>query len=389
MGVLTTLVFFGLSSGNLPLSPTANADSTRLVSLYVDGQKRVFGTDGATVGEVLRRSGVVLGAHDLVEPALTTPIPNGFFNVNVYRSRPVEIQDGYKTYYITSADQSPHLLAAEAGLKLYPEDAYEETVITNVVADSGIGVKVTVKRALPITLIVDGVHHHIRTQATTVGAALAGADVALGLKDTVSVPLGTPVVSGMVVTVTRVQDVVTTVTTKLPFKVTSTNDPNLPQGQTKITTPGVAGSQSAIYAIHYRNGVETSRDLVQLLKTVAAVTQVEVIGTEPAFVAGSMSFWQPTVLAVAAQYSASYPNLAATMICMMKYESNGNALDVSTFPGNPTGLFQFKLPTWVSNDQRYNGGGDNILNGAAQIQITAKMIANGQGREWSTFRICS
>jgi len=60
-----------------------------LVSLYMDGQKRVFATDSTTVRDVLAKSGAQLSSTDLVEPKLDTKIPQGFFNINVYRSRPV------------------------------------------------------------------------------------------------------------------------------------------------------------------------------------------------------------------------------------------------------------------------------------------------------------
>ncbi|MDF2460850.1 MAG: hypothetical protein K0S68_253, partial [Candidatus Saccharibacteria bacterium] len=110
-----------------------------MVSLYVDGQKKAFSSDATTVGEVLRKSGVKLGANDLVEPSAGTTIKGGQFNINVYRSRPVLVVDGAKSYHIRSAYQSPRLLALAAGLSVYAEDKYESAIIRDIVKYDTIG----------------------------------------------------------------------------------------------------------------------------------------------------------------------------------------------------------------------------------------------------------
>jgi hypothetical protein len=68
-----------------------------------------------------------------------------------------------------------------------------------------------------------------------------------------------------------------------------------------------------------------------------------------------------------------------TMLRIMACESRGNATTVSHFIVNgehPTGLFQYLPSTW-----RSSGGNDsNILDGAAQIEVTAqKMATQGTG----------
>jgi uncharacterized protein YabE (DUF348 family) len=360
----------------LPLSPTANADNQRLVSLYVDGQKRVFATDAMTVGEVLSHSHVALGANDLVEPTAGTAVPQGFFNINVYRSRPVLVQDGFRTYRIQSAYQSPRLLAQAAGLSVYPEDTYTTEIIDNIVDDQAVGVKVTIQRSLPLTVRVDGKLRSIRTQAGTVGEALTGAGISLGLKDSASVPLDSPVVRGMQLAVTRVAEVETTVVTPLPHTTQTVMDPNMLKGQTKVQTEGSDGAKTAIFRIHYRDGAEVNRELVHLVSQTAPVTRVEVVGTKVLF-AGSVEYWRPLVIEAATEWNID-PNM---MMRIMACESGGNATTVSHFIVNgehPMGLFQYLPSTW-----RSAGGTDaNILDGAAQIKLTAKKMALYGTKPW-------
>ena len=340
-----------------------------MISLYSDGQKRVFSTDATTVGDVLKRNGVTLAKGDLVEPAANSAIPVGFFNINVYRARPVMVVDGEKTYHIESAYQSPRLLAEAAGVSVYPEDGYSTEVITDFVSNLAIGDKVTVDRATPILLYADGKIQTIRTQSKTVGAALTAAKIPLGLSDTLSVPATTPITAQMSVTITRVSEAVATITQVLPRTVKTVTDPTVLKGQTSVQTAGADGQKVATYTIHYRDGVETGRDLIKLISQTDPVTEVVVVGTKVVF-AGSVEYWRPMVETAAAQYGLD-PNM---MMRIMSCESGGNATSVSHFIVNgehPTGLFQFLPSTWASA----GGTPNNILDGAVQIQLAAKKMA--------------
>ena len=356
------------------MAPTANADAQRLVSLYADGQKRVFATQASNVGQVLGTNDVHLASGDIVEPAIGTAIPSGFFNVNVYRARPVLVQDGYHTYHLTSAYDSPRLLAQAAGLQVYPEDTYKTEIITDVVDAGAIGVKVTITRAKPITVKVDGKVRTLRTQADTVGAAMKAAGIDLGLKDTVSVPLSTPVAPDLAVAVARVSEVEAPITQVLPKITQVVKDPSVLKGQTAVRTEGVDGQKIDLFRIHYQDGREVSRELIKPISQVAAVNRVEVVGTKVLF-AGSVEYWRPMVEAAAAKWNYD-PN---AMMRIMACESGGSAVSVSHFIVNgehPMGLFQYLPSTW-----RASGGTDNnILDGPTQIEITArKMATQGTG----------
>jgi resuscitation-promoting factor RpfB len=334
----------------------------------------LFSTDASTVGEVLHRTGIKLGPNDLVEPAASTVMPPGPFNINVYRAHHVLVVDGSHSYNVDSAYDSPHLLAEAAGLTLYPEDKYQTQVIINIVKADAVGEEVMVQRATPFSVQVDGKTDNLRTQAKTVGAALKDAGILLGAKDTVSQPLTAPVLAGTNIQITRVTDALVTLTQVLPAPVQTVTDPNALQGLTTVTQAGTNGQKTVVYMIHYRDGVEISRQQVQVVSQTAPVPQIVSVGTKVLF-EGSVEYWRPQVIAAAQQYGLD-PNM---MLRIMQCESNGNAADVSTFVvdgQHPTGLFQYLPSTWLGA----GGTTSNIMDGSTQIQLTAKkMAADGTG----------
>ncbi len=376
IGILISIVSLGPSTGRLPVTAGANADAHALISLYADGRSRLLSADDKTVGDVLRRAGVKLASADLVEPAPASSVPTGQFNINVYRARPVLVEDGTQTYRLRSAYQSPRLLALAAGLVLYPEDRFRTEVITDFVDDGGVGEKVVVTRAKPLNVKVDGQNRLIRTQAATTGEALKDGGVVLGPKDTLSTPISSPVVAGTTVSITRVTEAVVTLTQVLPRPVKVIPDPTVLKGQTAVKTAGADGQKTVTWRIHYKDGAETAREAVQTVSEAAPVTQVVVEGTK-VFFAGSVEYWRPQVEAAAAVWGLD-PNM---MLRIMNCESHGNATDVSAFVINgehPTGLFQFLPSTWRSA----GGTNDNIFDGSLQIQLAAKKMAREGTKAW-------
>lgn len=337
--------------------------------MYVDGQKRVLGTNADTVSALLDRAGVTLRRGDLVEPAPKTVMTDGLFNVNVYRARPVTVVDGYRSYRFVSASQSPRRLAEQAGLAVYTEDAYVMDAVTDIVPSEAVGDRVTVRRSIPYSVKIDGKVRALRTQARTVAAALKTSGIALGLNDTVTVPVATPVLPGLSFGVVRVSEVVTDVREVLPRPTKTTSDPTVLKGQTQTTSEGADGAKVTTYKIHYKDGVETGREVVKLVSRTEPQTKVMVIGSKVLF-SGSVEYWRPMVAEAAAQWNFD-PNV---MMRIMACESRGNATVVSQFVVNgehPMGLFQYLPATWKAA-----GGTDtNILDGPTQIRITAKKMA--------------
>ncbi len=279
-GLLITLAVFGLPTAAKKPTNFALAESSRVVSLYFDGQKKVVTTDADHVSHVLDRAGITLNNNDIVEPAADTFIPQGFFNINIYRSRPVMIVDGANVIRTTSAYESPRLIASGAGLTVYPEDEFNSEIITNFAADHFIGPKITLVRALPVTIKADGNLRSLRTQAHTVKELLDGQNVAIGLKDVITPGLADQLTAGTTVVIVRVGEAEITVNEVLPHATKVISDSTQYRGYHAVQVPGSDGHRVVTYKINYRDGVEVSRQTLGVADQVDPVTRIEVVGTK-------------------------------------------------------------------------------------------------------------
>lgn len=377
IGLLIGASNLSFSSGRLKWAPTAAADADRLVSVYADGHKTLFSTNASTIRAVLQQAGVTLGHNDLVEPGLDATLPpTGPYNINVYRARPVLVIDGLQSHRVLTAYRSPRLIAGAAGLTVYPEDQLTTSTITNFVDAQLVGEQIVIKRATPFVVKVDGTSRSLRTQATSIAGALESADIAVGPQDTVKPALSKPLIGGTVITITRVSEVVATVTQTIPRLVKTIADPKTLKGTSRVQDPGADGQKTTTFKIHYTNGIETSRQAIKQVSETAPKTKVVVEGTKVMF-AGNIEHWRPMVESAAAAYGLD-PNM---MLRIMACESNGNATAVSTFIVNgqhPTGLFQYLPTTWTAA----GGTNDNIFDGALQIKLTAKKMAREGTSAW-------
>lgn len=92
------------------------------VTFYDDGTKLTVKTDAKTVGEAIKRAGILLDDSDIVEPGLESEINNNNFFINIYRSAPVMIKDGAVEKYLMTANRDPKAIAREAGMTIYDGD---------------------------------------------------------------------------------------------------------------------------------------------------------------------------------------------------------------------------------------------------------------------------
>ena len=100
MSVVSVFVLFAfvvfsivLGQSQVSLSNPANAGNKKLVTIYIDGNKKTVPTDARTIGEALEQSNVKLAKGDVVEPVAETPLDQPFYNVNVYRAYPSQVVD--------------------------------------------------------------------------------------------------------------------------------------------------------------------------------------------------------------------------------------------------------------------------------------------------------
>ncbi|MBR2994077.1 G5 domain-containing protein [Candidatus Saccharibacteria bacterium] len=137
---ISLIVIFGVLIGLTARNTFAEGDGTqdsylaegaKFVTFYDDGQKLTVKTDAETVKEAIERADIVINDGDIVEPGLETEINADNFFINIYRARPVVVEDGKTTKYVMTASRDFKTIAKEAGLALYDGDEVELAPNTN------------------------------------------------------------------------------------------------------------------------------------------------------------------------------------------------------------------------------------------------------------------
>jgi len=253
---------------------TFHPTTSHIVIIRHDGETQTVPTNQPTVGMLLTRLNIKIGAHDRVEPSRSTHIVQDNFRINVYRATPVTIVDGTKVTVAHASAATARSAVEQAGLKLYPEDEVAARPAGNLLAEQSFGEIITVNRAVPVTLNVYGVMLSLRTHADTVGALLHDRNVRLGKQDTVIPAASTPITKGMQIFVNRKGTQIVTETQPIAAPVQTLTDDTLSFGTTVVRQQGTPGTQVLTYQVQTVNGVETGRTLLQTVITVQPVTQI-------------------------------------------------------------------------------------------------------------------
>ena len=253
----------------------------RLVTIYDQGTERTIITKASTVKEALLQAHIKLETADAVEPATTEQLIAKSYRVNVYRARPVLIIDGEKRQSIMTAEQSPRrIVESIPGQKLYDEDKVSFAQVNSVIAEGGAGLKLRIDRATVFQFTLYGKAFEARTQATTVGDMLNEKGVHPSSVDGVSVPLNTPLVAGMNISVWRNGKQTITQEEVIPMPTEQVKDVAREIGFKEVKNIGTVGKKQVTYQIEMRNGVEIARSIITSVTTLEPIAEVVVIGAK-------------------------------------------------------------------------------------------------------------
>ena len=293
--------------------------SRKAITLDVDGQLATIYTFQSTVGALLDELGLSLGARDGLSPASSQPLNSGA-TVRVRRAQPVRVLVDGQTIALQARERGLTALLAEAEVTLAPgdrvrvdgafvpdpaawvgtrvpvlievwralpvtlddggvrttvqaagplvRDLLEAQGLTLFAADTitppvdtplRAGLVVAIDRSRPLTITVDGVTVRTRTQATTVGAALTGAGLALVGEDYSLPPLEAPLPEDGLIRVVRVSTTLDVARWLLPARTRYLPDARLPLDVQQVIVPGQAGVAEQRVSVRYEDGVEVAR----------------------------------------------------------------------------------------------------------------------------------
>lgn len=232
--------------------------ASRLITVYDRGLQATFLTQEKTVSAALAAADIQLDPRDTVEPSRDEPLIATEYHVNIYRARPVIVEDGSTRTKVMTPYQTASRIAKDANITVYPEDTATVRRSGDLVGD-GAGLQLSISRATVFTLDLYGRVSEARTQAKTVGDMLKQKGIVLGEIDRVSLPVETPIASGMSLRVWR--EGRQTITSEQPIAFTTefVYDADRPLGYRAIHVPGVPGVRLVTYDVEIKDGKEVSK----------------------------------------------------------------------------------------------------------------------------------
>ena len=329
--------------------------------MTVDGRAHDVRTYAATAGEVLADEGLRPASHDVVLPDPDSSVGDGD-TIVLNRARPLSLTvDGVRSDVYTTA------LSVDGALD---ELGYRTADLVLSASRSERlpldGMDLSITTSKDVMLVADGQQRVVTTTAATAGDLLAEQGVQLAATDRTSLYATQPLLSGMVLRVTRVQVTDVAEVRTLDYQTVETPDAEAFEGERTVTQEGVEGEQTITWRVTLTDGVETGREQLSSAVTTPAVDEQVAVGTKakPA----------PAPSATTAVGSTDGLNWAALAKC----ESGGRP-DAVSASGKYRGLYQFSTSTWAS----VGGSGDPAAASPEEQTMRAQMLyARSGAGQW-------
>ena len=330
----------------------------KLVTIYDRGAEKTIVTKARTIREALKLAKFSIDERqDVVEPSLDSEMVAEKYNINIFRARPITIVDGNKRLKITTAEQTPALIAKAAGIEVFEEDKTTLSNSDNMAVD-GANMVMKIDRASMVNFVLYGKESVIRTHAKTVGELLKEKNINPKKDDTLSVDRSAKIIPGMKIELWRNGKQTVTAEEDVKFEVEKVQDANRDSGYREVKQAGENGKKNVTYEIEMKNGVEVSRKEIASVVTKEPKKQIEIVGTK-----SSTSF------------SGSFSEaLARLRSCEGSYTSNtGNGY---------YGAYQFDKRTWG------NYGGYELASDAPAAVQDEKAWQTYKARGWQPWPTC-
>ncbi|MGN0101519.1 MAG: transglycosylase family protein [Dietzia sp.] len=346
--------------GTLVVGGVAALDQRTTYTLEVDGAPVELVTFSSDVHAALEEAGYSVDERDVVI-APDDRLGDGD-TVTLLRARPVTLEvDGRSEQVWTTATTVADLVAERDDI---PPRSYVSPRIDTDVPLDGATVSVVTPREL---LLSDhgGPATPFASPGDTVGEFLSRAGITLGPQDTVTPPVDAPADPGTTVTITRVAVATETAVEPYDAPEQTVDDPEAYEGERTVTEPGTPGEREVHYTVTRVNGVETQRERSAETVLTEARPAVVRVGTKP----------RPAV--PESSRGGVWDSIAAC-------ESGGNWA-INTGNGFSGGL-QFHPQTWIGHGGGQYAPSAHLATREQQIAIAEKVQAS-QG--WGAWPACT
>jgi resuscitation-promoting factor RpfB len=255
---------------------TAYASGEKSINLVQNGKKVSITTRTDTVAELLKERGIKVDKqHDLVQPGLSTDLKDGL-TVKWSQAHQVSIEQNGKTTQTWTTAKTVGDLLDKQGIKLGAHDA------VNPSKEEKIDGKMTiqVKRGIQVALADGTKTQSVWTIPMTIGDFLKQQHIKLDGDDRVEpANLNEQLKAGSKVSVIRVEKKKEEQQATIDYKTIHKNDSSLAKGATRVIQSGKEGQEIKTFEVTYENGKEVKRDLVKSEVQTQPVNKVVAVGT--------------------------------------------------------------------------------------------------------------
>lgn len=276
----------------------------RAVTVHGDGGAHTVYSHATTLNEALAEQGIVVGTHDLVilngQPSaasapLAPPALDGERNlpgvpdvypwrntivkpvtVELRRAVPLTLQNGALEWTAWTTAGTVGEALATLGMVIYEGDRVEPELGTPLAS----GLRVSLQRSKPVAIDSANGSLHTRSLADTVAGLLAENSLLLTGQDRVEPALDTPLAADMAVRITRVQHVFEIEEQVTPYESIWEADPELEIDSQRLDQEGVNGITRQRYRVVLEDSTPITRTLEDTWLAQAPVTRVNKYGAK-------------------------------------------------------------------------------------------------------------
>jgi len=192
------------------------------------------------------------------------------------KEKMVTVADGVIVLGMRTEAKTVGEFVKQGGLELTEDDKIYPHKDTQIAG----GMKITIQRATPIKIKVDGKTIEKNVFAKKVKDTLEEVGVVLNPSDKVEPELGEFISTNLEIIVTRIDHKEITKTEDVDYKTLEKKDKNLKWRTKKIKQKGKKGKREVKYLVTYKNGKEVKREKLSSKITEEPTDEITVIGTK-------------------------------------------------------------------------------------------------------------
>ncbi len=249
------------------------------VTLVVGDEEKEVYTQSDSVAEFLAEQELQVNTYDYLNMLAERPLVNDGLEIVFKKAVPITLNiDGEESLVYSTKDTIGEVLE-ENGYVVNDADLVNQKA-SDLIALNNTAIMIVTSH--PVTLKYDGVSKTVDTQSKTVGDLLTEYGVKLSGMDRLAngVTVNTKIKDNLVVSVIRVVEKKVTETVTIPYKTSTVKTDSILKGFTQAAKKGSNGTRVDTYTVVTENGVEVSKTLTSSVVTKEAVDSITYVGTK-------------------------------------------------------------------------------------------------------------